>query len=152
MKKYLVLVAMLLAACGEKDQNKEVAAETNNEVAVVDVQAVDGVFNLTLENNHADLSAQVGQEIDLRLKANATTGYKWNFVTYVSEDDAVEELEETYIEDEHSEGMVGVGGTAVYRIKLLKPGVNIVTANYERDADKVEPKEDDEFVVRVVVE
>lgn len=149
MKKYLVwaTMLMLLTACGEKKEDNVVA----NEEAVV--QAEDGVFNLSMANNHAEFTAKVGQEVAVKLDANATTGYKWNFITFVSGEDIVDEMEEGYIENEHPEGMVGVGGFAIYKIKLLNPGIAVITANYGRDevADP-EPKEEDEFSVKVVIE
>ena len=64
----------------------------------------------------------------------------------------VEELEEKYIPDE-ADGKVGVGGKAVYRIKLLKAGEIYVTANYVRGEDsKNDESKEDEYSVKVIIE
>ncbi|MBQ9235600.1 MAG: protease inhibitor I42 family protein [Alphaproteobacteria bacterium] len=154
MKKYLVLAAMLLAACGEKEAAKDAAVAANDTPAAVEESAEAGnsVINLSINDNRMEVEARVGQEVVLSLDANATTGYKWSFVTYVADEQAVEELEDTYVADEAPEGMVGVGGKAVYKLKLLKAGDVYVTANYSRD-EGLASKEDqeDDFSVKLAV-
>ena len=46
--------------------------------------------------------------LTVRLDANATTGYEWTYS--FSDDKALELLTEEYVEYEHPEGEVGVGG------------------------------------------
>ena len=152
MKKCLALVALLLAACG---QNDDANTKTQNveDVAVVD-EAAQGseLINLTINDHRHEINAAIGQEVEVTLDANATTGYRWSFVTYVNEDDAVEELKDDYIPNENPDGKVGVGGQAIYRIKLLKAGDVYVTANYSRDEGLANKENaDDDFSVKLVV-
>lgn len=150
MKKYLALLVMFLVACGQSDGDK--VKDANAEQAAAEVEQGSNLIKLGSDQNRHEITTAVGQEVELTLDANATTGYKWNFVTYVSEEDAVEELEEKYVPDD-ADGKVGVGGKAVYRIKLLKPGDIYVTANYLRGDDQEEDKrEEDEYSVKIIVE
>ncbi len=144
MKKYLLLVAMLLAACGQKD------AEKNADV----VAASEDIVGLSAQDSGAIVTIKAGQEVEVELEANATTGYSWQYITYVKDDGIVEEVDERYVADENPEGMVGVGGKSFYKIKTLKPGEAIIVANYVRDEDKanVDNIEENDFAVRLEIE
>ncbi len=154
MKKYLVLVAILLAACGEQGtSNKDTAGDISGEVAKVTEVKVEGnVIKLTAENSGAVVSAKVGQELELQLAGNATTGYNWQFITFVGDENMVEELQSEYIPDENPDGMVGVGGKSVYRLKLLKAGEIVVSANYVRSNEEVDINKKSDYAVKVVIE
>ena len=144
MKKYLLLVAMLLAACGQKD------AEKNADV----VAASEDIVGLSAQDSGAIVTIKAGQEVEVELEANATTGYSWQYITYVKDDGIVEEVDERYVADENPEGMVGVGGKSFYKIKTLKPGEAIIVANYVRDEDKanIDNIEENDFAVRLEIE
>ena len=82
-----------------------------------------------------------GQEFEIPLASNATTGYKWELA---------EELDKDYlslISDEYiapQEGAMGAGGTEVWKFKGLKAGKTLVTFQYlrtwEEDVPPVETK------------
>lgn len=101
---------------------------------------------LTEADNGATRTMKVGTSFDLRLKANATTGYSW----------ALEKLpgtivasrgEPEYIQYTHPEGMVGVGGTAVFHFMVQSAGKTTIKLNYARPWEKVAPAQT--FVVTI---
>lgn len=151
MKKYLVLVAMLLAACGNKDA-KQNAVDEN--VAAGDAAQYVDVVDLDANDSGSIVTVKAGQEVEVQLDANATTGYNWQYITYVKDEGVVEELGENYVPNDNPDGMVGVGGKSFYKIKTLVPGEAIVVANYVRDADKVNADDikENDFAVRLVIE
>ena len=55
-----------------------------------------------------ELSEDAGALI-IHLEANATTGYAWTYT--ISDESLLELVTEEYAEDEHEDGMTGVGGT-----------------------------------------
>ncbi len=143
MKKYLLLIAMLLAACGQKD------AEKNADV----VAASEDIVGLSAQDSGAIVTIKAGQEVEVELEANATTGYSWQYITYVKDDGVVEEVDEKYVADENPEGKVGVGGKSFYKIKTLKPGEAIIVANYVRGEDEANvDREENDFAVRLEIE
>ncbi len=154
MKKYLVLIAMLLAACGEQGTNdKNSAKDVSSDVAeVAEVERDGNLIKLKAVNAGAIVNAKVGQEIVLELESNANDDKNWQFVTFVGEDNIVEELQAEYIPNENTEGVGEDSGKGVYRLKLLKPGEIIVSANYIRDNEEFDIKKKSDYAVKVVIE
>lgn len=78
--------------------------------------------------------------LTIRLPGNATTGYEWNYS--ISDPKILELLTQEYVEDDHAEDMVGVGGTYVGSFKgTFEAAGNVtLTLNYERSGD-TEPAE-----------
>ena len=67
----------------------------------------------TADENEADttwyeLSEDAGF-LTVHLEANATTGYEWTYT--ISDETLLELVTDEYTEDEHEDGMTGVGGT-----------------------------------------
>ncbi len=149
MKKYLVMAVMLLAACGKSNDVSNKAESADENPAVVEAKQDEALISLTMADNNQNVNAKVNQEVELTLDANATTGYNWAFITYVDGDDVVEELVEKYVPDE-ADGKLGVGGKAIYRIKLLKAGEVYITANYVRAGTDEEAQ--NSFNAKVIVE
>lgn len=144
MKKFLALILMLvLTGCGEKNDAVEKTTQNNEDVK-------SPIVNLTIDDNKKNIEVLVNQEVELQLVANPTTGNNWNFVTYVVEDGVVEELAEEYIPDENPDNKLGVGGKSVYRIKVLKEGEILITANYEKVSETTK-KDDNDFSVTVTI-
>jgi inhibitor of cysteine peptidase len=74
-------------------------------------------ITVTENNSGGQLSAQVGDTIEIHLAENATTGYRWEL------DDLDPRLFES--EDATSDyrsGAVGSGGAALFRIKVVAAG------------------------------
>lgn len=145
MKKYLVLIAMLLAACGEKG--------TKQEAAVVEGESNSVTVNLTMKDGGSIVTVKSGDEIEIKLDAKDATGYSWQFVSYVKDDGVIEELEDKFVPVDDADN-ADVKGMGVYKIKMLNPGETIIVANYVSDADKgkQEDREQNDFAVRIISE
>ena len=74
--------------------------------------------------------------LTVRLPANSTTGYAWDFA--ISEPEALELATEEYVQDEGSEGQDGAGGTWVASFigTFKKFGDVELTLNYKRSGDE----------------
>ena len=85
---------------------------------------------LTERDTGHEVTMTVGQVIVVELPSNATTGYGWN---YRSEDMPVlEKTGSAYMENAHPFGMVGVGGTEIWRFRALKVGRQTLRLYYAR--------------------
>mgnify|MGYP003291685433 CR=1 FL=1 len=84
----------------------------------------------------------------IELEGNPTTGYQWA----VAEGTGMEliDIKEEYIQNEHEEGMAGVGGVYKYTITGLKPGTASVTFLYKRAWEETE--EDKKVVYTITVD
>ena len=69
------------------------------------------------------------QTATFTMDANPTTGYTWQ----ISQDNEVFDIAEEYVENEHAEGMVGVGGTQTYVLTPKSAGTATVTLVYGRN-------------------
>ena len=78
-------------------------------------------------------SSSKEDKVTLTFDGNATTGYTWQV------DDGgtdVVKIEESYKEDDHEKGMVGVGGKDTFVITPTKEGTADVTFTYGRSWEK----------------
>ena len=108
MKLPLALIACLLAGCA-----------TNSSPRVL----------TPLDNGH-EVTVTVGQVLVVELPSNVTTGYGWN---YQNDGEVVEQLgQRAYAEDVHPFGMVGVGGTEIWRFRAVKVGQQTLRLDYVR--------------------
>ncbi|WP_166627375.1 protease inhibitor I42 family protein [Methanimicrococcus blatticola] len=57
---------------------------------------------------------KTGGVVEIRTRGNPTTGYTW--IAPMSENGMLRLLDSTYVEDEHEEGMTGVGGTYIWYV------------------------------------
>lgn len=108
MKTALSLITCLLAGC---------ATISNTRVLT------------PLDNGH-EVSVTVGQVLVVELPSNVTTGYGWN---YRISGELLEQLgQREYMVDSHPFGMVGVGGTEIWRFKAAKAGRQTLRLDYSR--------------------
>lgn len=108
MKFPLTLIACLLAGCA-----------TNSSTRVL----------TPLDNGH-EVTVTVGQVLVVELPSNVTTGYGWN---YRNDGEVVEQVgQREYMADAHQFGMVGVGGTEIWRFRAVKAGQQTVQLDYVR--------------------
>ena len=108
MKFLPVLIACLLAGCA-----------THSSVKVL----------TPLDNGH-EITVTVGQVLFVELPGNLTTGYGWN---YQNNGAALEQLgQREYMEDAHPFGLVGVGGTEIWRFRAVKVGRQVLRLEYAR--------------------
>lgn len=68
------------------------------------------------------------QTVSIALESNPTTGYSWQ----IEQSEELFKVESTYAENEHAEGMVGIGGTETFTLTPLKSGKNEVTLTFAR--------------------
>ena len=83
--------------------------------------------------NRQTVAVQVGSVVEIRLPENPTTGYMW-MVDELNAD-KFQLISNVFVPpgDTHSAaGMVGAGGTRVFRIKCVKMGAETVRLIYNR--------------------
>ena len=94
-------------------------------------QTTENGTNVKKETEEKELSQTKNsgsKYITVDLKSNPTTGGSWKIQIA---DESVAKLEsDTYEQDEHEPGMVGVGGTETFGFKCLKPGKTDVKFTY----------------------
>ena len=84
---------------------------------------------LTYDDTGQEIDIGVGQEFIIALGSNPSTGYSWQ----ASYDEAMLELvggESSYELAETEEGVVGVGGTELFRFRALEAGETEITLTY----------------------
>jgi inhibitor of cysteine peptidase len=112
MKKFLLLfIGVSLTTCLITGCGTEVKAYSDTEETI-------------------NISANKEFIILIALESNPTTGYSWE----ASYDDTMLELvEETYELGEYAkQGLIGAGGTELFRFKALKSGEAEITMVYKR--------------------
>jgi inhibitor of cysteine peptidase len=112
MKFPLALIACLLAGCA-----------TNSSTRVL----------TPLDNGH-EVTVTVGQVLVVELPSNRTTGYEWNYRIVGGVFEQVGQRE--FMEDAHPFGMVGVGGTEIWRFRAVKGGRQTLRLDYVRPWEK----------------
>ena len=111
MKKLLPLMGLILAACLVAGCSSTVQAYTDPEVTI-------------------DIGADDEFVVLIALESNPSTGYSWE-ASY--DETRLELVEETYELGEYAEqGLVGAGGTELFRFKALKSGEAKITMDYKR--------------------
>lgn len=74
-----------------------------------------------------DLTARVGRTFTVRLSSNPSTGYAW----HLTPDEHVDVVEETF-ESAAAEGVVGSGGTQVFKLRARQVGRTTLTFVHRR--------------------
>ena len=127
MKKLLPLMGLILAASLVVGCSSTVQAYTDPEVTI-------------------DAGADDEFVVLIALESNPTTGYSWE-ASY--DETRLELVEETYELGEYAEqGLVGAGGTELFRFKALKSGDAKITMDYKRSWE-TEILEQKVFIVEV---
>jgi predicted secreted protein len=80
------------------------------------------------------------QTMTLSLDSNPTTGYTW----MVDQDKELFDVSEEYVENDHEEGMVGVGGVQTFTLTPKEAGTCELTFTYRRSWE--DPSEEDTVV------
>lgn len=125
MKRYLVLV-ILIALVGTASacfKPKALEDDMPKEEVTVETQVIE---------------IQVGQNLEVVLEGNATTGYLWNFTTEF-DPMMMEFVEQKTLRDE-SKDIVGSGENNIWIFKAIKEGQANATLVYKRPwEENVEP-------------
>lgn len=93
------------------------------------------------------MEAQAGQNFTIILKANATTGYQWQFAKPLDEN-LVQLINSKYLADKTK--LVGAGGKQVWIFKALKAGQANISFKYVRPWEKNTPPQNEESFVIVI--
>jgi inhibitor of cysteine peptidase len=97
--------------------------------------AAEPAQKLTEADNGKTIKLKVGDLVTISLKGNPTTGYSWR--TGKLDGTAVEQAgEPKYTTDPHGQGMVGVGGTFLFKFNAAKVGKTEVNLEYVRPWEK----------------
>jgi predicted secreted protein len=108
------------------------------------------LYRLVTEEDHgASLALRRGDRLLVALAGNATTGFEWsNAITY--EFVFLRETDESeYRPDVHPDGMVGTGGTYLFRYEAIDIGPQAFRFVYMRPWESVQPAQVVEFDVVV---
>ena len=103
---------------------------------------------LTEQDNGGEITVRQGAIIDVKLRSNPTTGYDW----YIKEkpDNLTEEGTKEFIQSKLKKGIVGIGGTTIFKFKASKKGTGLLTIVYERKWEK-ESLNSKKFVIKINV-
>ena len=85
------------------------------------------------------------QIVTFELKSNPTTGYSWQ----ASQSEELFQIESVYTDDEHAEGMVGVGGVETFTLTPLKAGTTELTLTYARSWESGEQTDQVVYVFEI---
>lgn len=97
-------------------------------------------LKLTAADNGKTAATEVGKTVVISLEGNITTGYRWQTAELSGK--AVEPIgKPSYVTRPHQPGMVGVGGTFVFKFKAARPGKAAVKLVYVRPWEKDKPPE-----------
>jgi inhibitor of cysteine peptidase len=92
---------------------------------------------LTESDAGRSIVASVGDELTVRLPANATTGFRW----VISEIGPLEQLGEPIYDGPKKPGLVGAGGVETFRFKAADSGSGELKLEYRRPWEKGAPPE-----------
>lgn len=99
---------------------------------------------LNLDDDGMRIELQTGEEVELVLPGNPSTGYEWVLTEAPSNLQQVDEPEFVPESD-----LLGAGGEFHFRFKAIEPGTAQLSLTYERPFEEVEPL--DAFEIEVTV-
>jgi inhibitor of cysteine peptidase len=99
---------------------------------------------LNLDDDGMRLELKTGEEVELVLPGNPTTGYEWVVTEAPSNLQQVDETEFVAESD-----LIGAGGEFHFRFRATEPGTAQLILTYERPFEEVEPL--DAFEIEVTV-
>lgn len=95
-------------------------------------------LELSIANNSNTVTVAKGKDVVIRLAGNPTTGYSWKIGRITGE--AVKAQDEpSYEADKHPKGLVGSGGTFVFKLQASQTGTSTVGLVYIRPWEKDTP-------------
>ncbi|MDO5581104.1 MAG: protease inhibitor I42 family protein [Planctomycetia bacterium] len=159
----LLIVGMMVGCdncCGPKNEapvEKALAAPVDKEAAPAEKapEAAPAANPkeriLTEKNSKQTIEIKSGDQIKIRLNANATTGYSWKMSLAEGNDKVVSLSEENYIVPKAQDPpLAGAPGVAEYTITAKAPGSATVSGVYYRPWEKPAPGDQRvEFQIKV---
>ncbi len=113
--------------------------------------ATNGPLKLAQTDSGKSFAVKVGDEIQIVIPGNVTTGYAWSAA--LSDEDAAilaQQGEPAYVEDATDEQVVGAGGVYTFTFKAVTAGQATLTLVYERPWESGAPAQT--FEVQITVE
>ena len=95
-----------------------------------------GVKQLSEADNGKTIKVTVGQELDVTLAANPTTGYSW-VIAEPTDERIIRQQGE--IEFAPESGSLGAGGMQIVRFEVIGAGQTTLKLIYHRPWERVEP-------------
>ena len=83
-----------------------------------------------------DINVSNGETITVTLFSNATTGFKWEENTQISDPQVLQQIDHKYVAPGNTGGKVGVGGTEAWSFKALKAGTSTIYTEYSQPWEK----------------
>lgn len=90
-----------------------------------------------------------GEEFQVILEENITTGYSWSYV--ISDESGIEAIEEKVLEEDIEEEVLGAGGNKLWTFKALKNGSYQIEFTYRQSWVDPSP-EDTKVIYKIIVE
>ncbi|MCI5130432.1 MAG: hypothetical protein D3904_02660 [Candidatus Electrothrix sp. EH2] len=111
----LILISLVLSGCGFKKH--------------VEVGCDEGILNN--KEIRKDITVAVSDEFTLSLCSNPTTGYSWSEQANISDIEAIQQVDHTYIAPPAGNlPVVGAAGKEVWTFKVMKKGQHTVYLEY----------------------
>lgn len=124
------LLALLLGGCAAASRARSTPSQSEERSS--------GAEQPTPEFKSEQRTVKVGDTFEIRLDANATTGYAWEVAEL--EESKVRLVSNEYVESNTSGQVVGAGGQSVLRFEALAQGQTTIKLVYRRSWEKgVEP-------------
>jgi len=125
----VVIVAVAAAACGGGGGDDE------------------GRRVITDADSNSEVSVEVGDDVEVRLPSNPSTGYSWRIDPAPT---VVELRSSSFDEVDDADDRVGAGGTEVFVFDVVVAGAEILRFEYVRPFDDpIVPERIVEYIVRV---
>jgi len=106
-------------------------------IVAVALAACAGTRSLTIDDNEDRVSLSPGDEVQVTLDGNATTGFIWELAEYDSA--VIDSLGEPTYEEETGD-VVGAGGTWTWTLHAVGEGESMVRFVYHRTWEEKTPE------------
>ena len=134
----MMLLAMVLVACGEQESQPEVTETTPATPLPPDTAVTDTIPAPAAPDTV--VSASVGEDFSFVLEANPTTGYSWVLAGIQQSHEVVRQSgDPVYTPGENPEGMVGAGGCENWTFSAISIGEALIELEYMPPGRDSEP-------------
>lgn len=86
--------------------------------------------------------------LEVKLESNPTTGYSWKWIKSDS-NKILDSIDATYVRTKVSNGVVGSGGTEIFKFKANKSGIDSLKFEYCRPWEEHSAVKVKKFIVKV---
>ena len=100
------------------------------------------------KNPKFDYIINKNEELEIKLESNPTTGYSWKWIKDES-NTILDSIGAIYVPKKVSNGVVGSGGTEIFKFKANKSGINSLKFEYCRSWEKHSAVTVKKFIIKV---